>query len=585
MDHAIVQRPSRARHEDGAITVVGLFMACFLTGAVWYVVGIASAVLYRERVQDAADAVAFASAVYHARGMNIIATLNILMSALLGLLVTVRLLRYLNDSAHVIACGCTPIPFVGPTCLTVCRTTYSMKRPLSNLESRLTGLYNRVGPALSKTQVGVARAMPWIAELKAVGVSRNFQPDVRFGVMASFSLVPRQERLGLPVQEGDEAVLCDKVSGGLVDLVFRPIESLPGAGMVRGWLEDPLNEFVARFCAGGDLVDPERAAEIERQQEDSQVAERCDWEKKLSDALDKPWLPPSGGLLAQGRAMHAEGTLDLRELQCYPVQRQSLLADLPAFGAYRDRPVPPEVQRPPDVGDLLETQPGEPPPQESLGCAFDRRTCETRARAAIRAAREREAGADGAAETSQIDAEARRQTTPKVVFDAAQNGNGYFQVWSVVAADDARVKEPARIVEIAAHGRAQTGDTSLWSRLGWAQAEFYYDHEGPWSPDTATHEALWNLRWRARLRRVRPPTVNILETVAGRVLGKIEERVQAHIGLTGDEPRTVIDMLLQMSFDRAAEEIESRVSEMAVAGDNALESRARRAWRQFGGVH
>lgn len=81
-------KPGISRHEGGAISVIGLFMACFLTGGVWYVVGIASAVLYRERVQDAADAVAFAGAVYHARGMNIIATLNILMSALLGLLVT-----------------------------------------------------------------------------------------------------------------------------------------------------------------------------------------------------------------------------------------------------------------------------------------------------------------------------------------------------------------------------------------------------------------------------------------------------------------------------------------------------------------
>ncbi len=585
MQGAITRFFSNARREDGAITVVGLFMACFLTGAVWYVVGIASAVLYRERVQDAADAVAFAGAVYHARGMNIIATLNILMSALLGLLVTVRLLRYLNDSANILACGCQPIPFIGPTCVTVCRITFNMKPRLSSLETRLTGLYNRVGPALSKTQVGVARAMPWIAELKGVGVSRNFQPDVRFGVIASFSLVPRQERLGLPVQEGEEKVLCDKVKGGLVDLVFRPVENIPGAGMVRGWLEDPLSEFVERFCAGGELVDPERAAEIAQQEEDDQVERRCNYEQELSDALAHPSRPRSMGTLQLGRAMHAEGTLDLRELQCYAVQRHTLLADLPTFGSYRGREAPAEVRQVPDVGELLETQPGDPPPQQSLGCAFNRNTCETRARDHIRAAREAESAEGGAVETSQIDPQARQQTTPKVVFEAAQSGNGYFQVWSVVAADDARVRQPARIVEFAAHGRARAADTSFWGRLGWAQAEFYYDHEGPWSDEIGSHEALWNLRWRARLRRVRPPTINILESMAGTLLGKIQERVQAHIGPTGDEPRTVIDLLLQMSFHRASQEIESRVNDVAVAGDNALERRARHAWRRFGGVH
>ena len=46
MQSAITRFVSSARREEGAITVVGLFMACFLTGAVWYVVGIASAVLY-----------------------------------------------------------------------------------------------------------------------------------------------------------------------------------------------------------------------------------------------------------------------------------------------------------------------------------------------------------------------------------------------------------------------------------------------------------------------------------------------------------------------------------------------------------
>src|SRR5690606_31062614 len=86
----------------GAIMVCGTFMACFLVGAIWYAFGVGSSILYRERVQDAADAVVFAGAVYHARGMNIIVTLNILMAALLGLVVVARLARFVNDSANVI---------------------------------------------------------------------------------------------------------------------------------------------------------------------------------------------------------------------------------------------------------------------------------------------------------------------------------------------------------------------------------------------------------------------------------------------------------------------------------------------------
>ena len=42
MQSAITRFVSSARREEGAITVVGLFMACFLTGAVWYVVVLAT---------------------------------------------------------------------------------------------------------------------------------------------------------------------------------------------------------------------------------------------------------------------------------------------------------------------------------------------------------------------------------------------------------------------------------------------------------------------------------------------------------------------------------------------------------------
>lgn len=570
------------RDRKGAITVIGLFAVLFLAGALWYVIGIANAVLYRERVQDAADAVAFAGAVYHARGMNIIVTLNILMAALLGLVVAARLLRFLNDTANVIGCGCSPVPFIGPTCINVCSFTFRARQPLANLETRLTNLYNRVGPTLSKTQVGVARAMPWIAEVKAVGVSLNYAPDVRFGAIASFSLVPlpSDDRLGLPVQEGDDKVLCGKVSSGLVDLALAPVSHVPGSGLIRHWLESPLNRFVSNFCNGGELIDEHEAEEIEQREEDSQVDQRCDWEAQVSHALAEPWQPLAMMKLAQARADHAEGKADLRKLQCYSVQKNALLANLPEFGAYQNRSVPPDVRQVPNVGDLLRTRPGDPPPQQSLGCAFSRHTCEERAHADIRAERERNQGEN--TESTEIDAESRRQTTPKIVFSPAKNGDAYFQVWSIVSGDDSRATKPARGVEIAAHGRERASDTSVWARLGWAQAEFYYDHEGAWSD--AVDDAMWNLRWRARLRRVRPPTINILENWAGTLLPKIEGRIASALGIP-DSPHTVLDLLVRMEFDRASDEIEQRVNDLAVQGDNAIERRAREAWRHLGGIH
>jgi hypothetical protein len=70
------------RRTHGAVMVVGLLFACFLAGALWYVIGVGDAVVFRDRMQEAADAVAFSSAVIHARGMNFIVVCNIIMFAL-----------------------------------------------------------------------------------------------------------------------------------------------------------------------------------------------------------------------------------------------------------------------------------------------------------------------------------------------------------------------------------------------------------------------------------------------------------------------------------------------------------------------
>src|SRR5262245_42887365 len=79
----------------GAVVLMAVFMAAFLVGCLWYLIGIGDAAVYRERMQEGADAVAYTTAVYHARGMNIIATINLTIGALIALCVLAKLLQYL----------------------------------------------------------------------------------------------------------------------------------------------------------------------------------------------------------------------------------------------------------------------------------------------------------------------------------------------------------------------------------------------------------------------------------------------------------------------------------------------------------
>ena len=83
--------------ERGAIMVMGVFLACSLIAGMWYVMGIGDAIIWRDRSQEAADAVAYTSAAVHARGMNFISAINIIMLIIVSLYLLMCIIRTILD--------------------------------------------------------------------------------------------------------------------------------------------------------------------------------------------------------------------------------------------------------------------------------------------------------------------------------------------------------------------------------------------------------------------------------------------------------------------------------------------------------
>src|SRR4051812_41998505 len=79
--------------QRGAVMVMGIFMCCIIVGALWYVAGIGDAIVLRERSQEIADAGAFSGATLHARGMNLIVLLNLVMACILGIRVALKAIQ------------------------------------------------------------------------------------------------------------------------------------------------------------------------------------------------------------------------------------------------------------------------------------------------------------------------------------------------------------------------------------------------------------------------------------------------------------------------------------------------------------
>lgn len=240
------------RDDRGAILVVAVFMAAFLVGSLWYVIGIGDACLYRDRMQDGADAAAYAAAVYHARGMNIIAMINIIMAGLLAILVALKILQLFNNIANtVLTAICAIEPWGAWACFPKTFTT-ELKPPIKAAVNGYQRLVNKALPALSKTQKGVAIAMPWVAEAKAVYVAAvDYEQPVEGGAVLSVSLIPASQRLGLPVQKDQPNVLCKKAGQYVADVVFAPFG--PIKGIVKGIVGGLTGTFTGYFCNLGGV--------------------------------------------------------------------------------------------------------------------------------------------------------------------------------------------------------------------------------------------------------------------------------------------------------------------------------------------
>ena len=217
-----------ARDEDGAIIVTGLFACAFLIGALWYLLGIGDAILFKERMQDGADAVAFAPSVIHARGMNIIALLNLTMAAVLAVFVGVKITQALHVVATVLACV---NPF-NPDCTYLVK----QKKPYDQFVDKVDKKVQKINKSLASTGNTVAKEMPVLAARRAADASKDYAPMVEGGFSASISQIPAADggnladggggggggkRLGLPVEDDDYENLCHH-SGTMREIVFVP---------------------------------------------------------------------------------------------------------------------------------------------------------------------------------------------------------------------------------------------------------------------------------------------------------------------------------------------------------------------------
>jgi hypothetical protein len=490
--------------------VLGIFFACMMIGWMWMLVGLGDAMIWRDRSQEAADAVTYSSAAIQAKGMNLISFLNDIMLVITFGYLIMAFLYNMLDIAHVIFGSTDDGGCISPSSATVRKTDCDAIAALTSeigigdvlemfcgqwktvanlvkkghdIVGKVLGPYEKdvmapVLPVLSTLEDVAAYGAPWAGEAVGIYMGTKYVDygKKRFGIPVSATLLPgkltpftvkytdcsevedttgkcqkyqaKDNREGLPVEIPDNGMskLCS-VAAKTVFSGFKSLTSaIPIVGQIVGYILDGMADSIeGAYChkdstgIAGGLVD------------DMTYAIQVLTFVQLGGGMDNNetcpnnnWGANSGGGGSGELGCGGPGT-------CEPYQIKT------------------------SGGDPLWEDP------EKVG-------------------------------------------GPHIVVDYASNGSDWMQVWSFVyGGNRSDIEKAEKKVAVAGmDSKGPTGgQTSPWGSvipqdseqvvgLGFpmyvAQSEFYFDCSEIWKGDDCNadyNKASFEMRWRARLRRVR----------------------------------------------------------------------------------
>jgi hypothetical protein len=281
----IAARPlSELRHDDrGAVLMTGLFMSCFLIGALWFIIGIGDTIVFRDMMQEAVDHGAFASAALNAKGMNFIALCNLVLLAA----VTIHIVLGIAHDIALVVC----LASLGTSC-----------GVWANMRRVYTGYFKVLKPAakaIHSAEVVAAHAYPVMGFVEGMQIGRSYGGRGGTGPVTvlplSRSLLPggnsgttEMVSQGLPVIARPMSFLCKKIASVGINAVFTDALGVSRSG-ASGALLDRAKQLIgasleARYCNGGGMGSAVVGAQIEQ-------AQRTDDEKKKAPQAEDAKKP------------------------------------------------------------------------------------------------------------------------------------------------------------------------------------------------------------------------------------------------------------------------------------------------------
>ena len=231
----------------GAVFVIGVFMAAFAAGMLYYLVGIAESIIVQERMQDAADSAAFGAAVVRAKGMNILVLINLLMATLIAILILLRMLVTILKSAAVFAMA---LAWFTPGMAAIAGQLYAKAETVERIADGYDTTSEQILRGADTVSTTIRDWVPSVSNLKLSTIPQeHFAPAAQVGLEpGTLSLKP------LPTYDGSYQKLCLKsgaLAGAAVGHVVGKVIPFVGdsiRGFVTGLLEDMVVAYGRYYC-------------------------------------------------------------------------------------------------------------------------------------------------------------------------------------------------------------------------------------------------------------------------------------------------------------------------------------------------
>ncbi len=252
--------------------LISLFMALFGIGALYFIVGVGDAVIYRRIMQDAADAGAQSASVTAAKGMNLHVLLNIVMAVTAGILLVIRSVEVLLEIVLAILHALASSVVLAAKALPLIGVLTPAEQTVERVGDAVEEFVRVAHDALDVAHDVVQRGYPALAQASAIDVmvsERAYEPPVVAGFVVP-ALGPRlpDGGRGLPVEDDDLGLPCDRAADGLSNRLSNVSSKVPRwlLRFLGGAVGRALRLGKRRTCAE-HIVEPPRRVVAQREDE------------------------------------------------------------------------------------------------------------------------------------------------------------------------------------------------------------------------------------------------------------------------------------------------------------------------------